>query len=51
MEQEVIPKHLLLCFQKKPPEMLHPEQEGHGPVGASPEEGHQVDQRDAELLL
>ena len=40
----------LLCSCKTPPGLLHPvfdpmAQEGHGIVGAGPEEGHKDDQR------
>jgi len=46
----------LLCSGESPHGVLHPAlepsaQEGHGPVGAGPEEGHENDQGDGAPLL
>ena len=46
----------LLCTGETPLGLLHPAlrrstQEGHGHVGASPEEGHEDDERAETLLL
>jgi len=46
----------LLCYGEAPPGVFHPAlespaHEGHGLIGAGPEEGHKSDQRDGTPLL